>query len=60
MHEMLHKVGVNWNDCPSYQKRGRLITRGGTYEGIWSVVPLTPIFTQDRDVLERLIPTPGY
>ena len=26
-HELLHKVGVNWNDCPTDQKRGRVIRR---------------------------------
>jgi len=26
-HELLHKKGVNWNDCPADQKRGRVIRR---------------------------------
>ena len=26
-HELLHSVGVNWNDCPAEQKRGRVILR---------------------------------
>lgn len=26
-HELLHKRGVNWNDCPTDQKRGRVIAR---------------------------------
>lgn len=26
-HELLHKVGINWNDCPADQKRGRVIRR---------------------------------
>lgn len=27
MHGMLHEVGVNWNDCPAQQKRGRIIKK---------------------------------
>ncbi len=26
-HELLHEIGINWNDCPADQKRGRLILR---------------------------------
>ncbi|MBL8213584.1 MAG: hypothetical protein JNK87_22890 [Bryobacterales bacterium] len=26
-HELLHKRGVNWNDCPTDQKRGRVIAK---------------------------------
>lgn len=26
-HELLHKVGINWNDCPTDQKRGRVVCR---------------------------------
>jgi tRNA(His) guanylyltransferase len=26
-HELLRKVGINWNDCPTDQKRGRVVLR---------------------------------
>ena len=26
-HEMLHTKGVNWNDCPAAEKRGRVVRR---------------------------------
>lgn len=26
-HDMLHDKGVNWNDCPTHFKRGRVIRR---------------------------------
>ncbi|HYZ87138.1 MAG TPA: tRNA(His) guanylyltransferase Thg1 family protein [Bryobacteraceae bacterium] len=26
-HELLHGIGINWNDCPTEQKRGRVIRR---------------------------------
>lgn len=29
-HELLHRAGVNWNDCPADQKRGRVVRRVGS------------------------------
>lgn len=60
LQEMCFQKGVNWNDFPSKYKRGRLITKE-TYEkegGIrsrWASTE-TPIFTQERKILEDLIP----
>ncbi len=62
MQEMCFQKGVNWNDLPVKHKRGRLIAKTmykkeGTevMRTKWvSVEP--PTFTQDRKVLEDLIP----
>lgn len=48
LHDLLHTVGVNWNDLPAWKKRGVFITR----KNIWSE---TPIFTRDRSVIENLL-----
>jgi tRNA(His) guanylyltransferase len=53
MHDMLHNVGVNWNDCPTEQKRGRGIVRD---ENGWRVDLEIPIFTQGRAYLTSRIP----
>lgn len=42
--------GVNWNDIPTWAKRGACVTRAGVDEEI-------PIFTADREYIERhLVP----
>jgi len=47
VQEMLFsKHGVNWNDIPTWQKRGYCSTGEGMDDDI-------PIFTQDRDYIER-------
>lgn len=57
IHEMLYAKGINWNDYATGEKRGRLITKSEA-DG-WRVVD-TPIFAQDRAMLESLIPQRGY
>jgi tRNA(His) 5'-end guanylyltransferase len=60
MQEMCFQKGVNWNDYSVKLKRGRLIIKeeyekNGAFRTRWiSTEP--PIFTQDREVLEKLIP----
>ena len=64
---MLQK-GVNWNDYATRLKRGRIVKYMGkdishlqkekTYK--WLVDSEIPVFTQNRDYLRELIPTPGY
>jgi tRNA(His) 5'-end guanylyltransferase len=70
LQELIFQRGQNWNDYPEGQKRGRLIAKT-TYEKEafnpmtqqtdkilrtkWSVVN-TPIFSQDLDVLNNIIP----
>ena len=52
MHDMLHAIGVNWSELPSHWKNGTLILN--TDKG-WEVLQETPIFTQDRNVIEKLM-----
>ncbi len=59
MHEMLHKIGINWNDFDSKWKNG-LFVEGHWEQGIKTpahpnfVLP-TPIFTQEREVVEKYL-----
>lgn len=53
MHEMLHGVGVNWNDLPADQKRGRGIVDS---DDGWQVDNEIPVWTQDRTWLSSRIP----
>jgi tRNA(His) 5'-end guanylyltransferase len=60
MQEMCFQKGVNWNDYPVKLKRGRLIIKeeyekNGAFRTRW-ISTESPIFTQDREVLEKLIP----
>lgn len=60
MQEMCFQKGINWNDYEPKLKRGRLIVKeyyekNGAKRSKWvSVDP--PIFTQEKDILENLIP----
>lgn len=63
-HEMLHGIGLNWNDCATPQKRGVCITRETyTVEGPegpvtrhrWVADQNIPIFSQDRSYIERYL-----
>ena len=49
--------GINWNDYPTYLKRGRIIKK---VRNEWEVDYEIPIFTQDRNYLGGLIPRHGY
>jgi tRNA(His) 5'-end guanylyltransferase len=62
--EMIFQKGINWNDYDFREKRGGVITK--VMEDIsngeetfqrskWKLVE-TPVFTQDREFLENLIP----
>lgn len=56
MQERLHKVkGVNWNNLPTEQKRGRIIY-DDMARGEWSVENRIPVFTQDWSFLDNLVP----
>lgn len=51
--EMLFcEKGINWNDCPIDQKRGRCIVYG---EAGWTVDYQIPVFTQDRPFLRAFV-----
>ena len=56
---MLEK-GINWNDIPTWQKRGACITKqysmkGDAKRSKWDVDLETPIFSQDRDYIEQYV-----
>lgn len=61
MQEMIFQKGINWNDYDEKYKRGRIIVKqqfevNGAIRNKWvSIAP--PIFTQDKDFLNELIPT---
>ena len=48
--KLFQECGVNWNDLPAEQKRGRVVLRDGGCAA-------PPTFTQDRAYLQQLIPT---
>lgn len=47
MHELLRTKGINWNDIPTAQKRGRAVVYSAGSG--WDVDREIPIFTADRD-----------
>ena len=58
---MLEK-GINWNDCSTVQKRGSCIIKvaapiddNGTIRYKWACDEEIPIFTQDRDYIDKLV-----
>lgn len=66
LQEMIHEKGVNWNDYPTPWKRGICCVKtlkvvgvgadlGGTpvVRSQWELDTDIPIFTQDRDYIER-------
>lgn len=55
LHEMLHEKGVNWNNLPTWQKRGTAIVREVECSG-WDWDENTPIFSQQRDYIESRLP----
>jgi len=52
---------VNWNDLPIYQKRGACVVKenytlnNGTIRTRWSIDKEIPIFTQDREYIEKYL-----
>jgi len=72
-HKELHKVncnqiqeklfqekGINFNDLPTYQKRGSCIVKeqydkDGTERSRWIIDKDIPIFTQNRDYIEKYL-----
>lgn len=70
LQEMCHKKGINWNNCPTPQKRGRCIVKIQTFKKAtdkmtgdavsvqrseWVVDNTIPIFTQNREYIESLV-----
>jgi tRNA(His) guanylyltransferase len=60
LQEMIHAKGKNWDDLPTALKRGRCvvkasIARDGGIRKKWVVDNEIPIFSQDRDYIERFL-----
>lgn len=58
LNEMCFKKGRNWNDLPTYQRRGRCIVRieedhDGVMRSKWIVDNEIPLFNQDRAYIEK-------
>jgi tRNA(His) 5'-end guanylyltransferase len=61
---LMAEHGINWNDIPTWMKRGSCVTKSITEEDrvVWggSVIDdMIPIFTQDRDYIESRMLTPS-
>ena len=52
--KLFTEKGINYNDINPYQKRGAIVIKRN---GAWSIEP-APIFSQNRQVIEELIPKP--
>jgi tRNA(His) guanylyltransferase len=52
MQEMTFQKGVNWNDLATEKKRGACVIK--TDEG-WTADREIPLFSQDRDYIDRLL-----
>lgn len=58
LQEMCFQKGTNWNDMPTFFKRGRCVLRvekavGNTIRHVWEVDNEIPIFSRDRDYVEK-------
>lgn len=63
LQEMCFQAGVNWNDLPTYKKRGRCVIKQtytneeGAIRSHWVVDNEIPEFSQDRNYIEKYLPT---
>ena len=48
--KLMLKKGVNWNDCPTFFKRGVCVEKK---EGEWVIDKEIPIFSQNRNYVEK-------
>ncbi len=60
LQDMIFKKGTNWNDLPISQRRGRCIvkeayTKDGAVRSKWIVDNEIPIFSQDKNYVERFV-----
>ena len=58
LQDMLHTKGINWNDSPTKFRRGRCVvrrdyTKDGAERHEWVVDNEIPVFTQDRDYIQK-------
>ena len=52
MMEMMFQKGTNWNDCPTYFKRGRVITK--TEDG-FNIDKNIPIFSESPEYIKKFL-----
>ena len=60
LQDMLHTIGVNWNDLPTSHKRGRCIVKEiymveSASRSRWVVDNEIPIFSQDKNYIEKYL-----
>lgn len=62
--KLFNEKGINWNDLPTWQKRGVCITKvqynketeqGAAMRTKWDVDMEIPVFTQDRNYIEKFL-----
>ena len=51
--KLLTEKGINWNDCPTFFKRGVCVDKIDDTDNPWLLDLEIPIFTQDRTFIER-------
>lgn len=49
---MFTEKGINWNDLPTYQKRGSCCVK---IDGVWTIDTDIPVFSQDTDYVNSRI-----
>lgn len=65
-HDLLHSIGINWNNCPVPQKRGVCIVKEkyllkteqapeGVERSRWVADLNIPIFSQEKDYISKLL-----
>lgn len=57
LQEMLFQKGLNWNNQETYKKRGFTVVKNE--KGVWEVDWEPPIFTEDRQYIERFLGREG-
>jgi tRNA(His) guanylyltransferase len=53
LHEMLYSKGINWADNPDFIKNGTFAAYCDEADKCW--MPFSPILTENRDIVERLL-----
>ena len=64
LQDMIHAAGDNWNNLPTRYKRGRCVVRvaserAGVVRHEWVMDQDPPIFSRDREYVERHLATEG-
>jgi tRNA(His) 5'-end guanylyltransferase len=57
---LLQEKGINFNDFPTYQKRGscavkEFYNKNGVERSKWAVDKEIPVFSQDRSYIEKYL-----